>query len=997
MTTSLIQTRSRNVSFGSTLLEPKKSPGKAGEKGMMKLITNAHLLNLLGKQTIYHYEVTINGVSSRSDRKLRLSEPNGPRDRDDFPLLNRRDKCRDVFMAFNQTMERSLRESGNLLYYDLSKTIFTLKKLELQGEVKYVFNIGTVPSVERPDAARFKHYEFIIKPAMGLEIGDLSFVSNDMAKMDRSLEQFLDIATSQSVNLDNQRFIELRRLGFTFWLQRNMGCRIIEGEQGLGQMTPSIVIQAKKSAFHIPDMSVLEKAKIFLSREDTGIETGDITHHDHELICTGLTGIYAEPRYGPSGRFFRIDAVTKPNGGGGQNAENTYINHQISGNITIQRYFREQYHKELQFPKAPLLVSQRRMGEPAYYPMELCYVLDGQRVKGEQSANREMIGVTAVAPTVLKVHNERVKDALQLVNNDYLTKASVRFENAPLHVDFRVIGPPSIAYQQTNFNRWVAYAFAPREGDSVRRSGFNEDCWRNFVAKYASEMRSRGIECPEPSAIYLHWGNAASDVMNILRKEADNHAEFALIGHAKGSEGDDVHAAIKVFEQQTEVVTQAVSFDLVDDIMNKGKHLPIANCIHKTNMKMGGLNYALLMDDPLVSQLFDGQTLFLGFAMNYPGGFAPTETGNIYPNGNGKLGSNGNVNVGNGTNQNSKAISAGQQGRSFGALPPPSCIGWAATIGKHKDEYIGDFVYQAPRREEKIDVVASVVKRCVERFKQNKKAFPKRIIVLRNGCAEGQFEYIMKFEIPLVKKELEELVCDAKLTVLVPNKLQDVRFVRQDAKADEKNPEQNIRPGTVVDTVVVHPKRTEFFLNSHVAIKGTARTPHYTLLRDENDLSMDTLQAMVHSLCFGHQVVTKPTSLPSPVYIADEYAKRGRNIYAHYSKHGLDNSKSLEKIVKDKKFSWPLRSYDDMTKVLSFVATQYLKDLRNLNFKQMAAHFEALPWFPVSLSDDIIGLGDAPTTLTCRFNNCEFRVRALKNAEGRWTVGFLHGHSHNAD
>uniref|UniRef100_A0A183BQZ0 SET domain-containing protein n=1 Tax=Globodera pallida TaxID=36090 RepID=A0A183BQZ0_GLOPA len=773
---------------------------------------------------------------------------------------------------------------------------------------------------------------------MGLEIGDLSFVCNDMAKMERSLEQFLDIATSQLVNLDKDSS-NSRRLAFIFWLQRNM----VLTRENVRSLKPIIrssaldrirVVESLKSAFHIPDMSVLEKAKIFIPRESSNIGTGDITNHDHELICTGLTGIYAEPRYGPSGRFFRIDAVTKPNGGGGQNAENTYINHQISGNITIQRYFREQYHKELQFPKAPLLVSQRRMGEPAYYPMELCYVLDGQRVKSEQSANRCYCGAT---------------------NCFESTQRTVSFENNPLHVDFRVIGPPSIVYRDnatlqpdsakcewtpspnmnylTNakINRWVAYAFALRDSDSVRRSSFNEDFWRNFVAKYASEMCAKGILCPPPSSIFIHWGISTSDVINILRKEADNHAEFALIGHAKGSEGDDVHAAIKVFEQQTEVVTQAVSFDLVDDIMNKGKHLPIANCIHKTNMKMGGLNYALLMDDPLVSQLFDGQTLFLGFAMNYPGGFAPTETGNIYPNGgngNGKLGSNGNVNVGNGTNGNPKAISAGQQGRSFGALPPPSCIGWAATIGKHKDEYIGDFVYQSPRRDEKIDVVASVVKRCIERFKQNKNAFPKRIIVLRNGCAEGQFEFIMKYEIPLVKKELEELGCDAKLTVLVPDKLQDVRFVRHDANPDEPAPEQNIRPGTVVDTVVVHPKRTEFFLNSHVAIQGTARTPHYTLLRDENDMSMDTLQAMVHCLCFGHQVVTKPTSLPSPVYIAEEYAKRGRNIYAHYSKHGLDNSKSLEKIVKDKTLAWPLRNYEDMTTVLSFVATLFLKDLR---------------------------------------------------------------------
>uniref|UniRef100_A0A914GXV2 Uncharacterized protein n=1 Tax=Globodera rostochiensis TaxID=31243 RepID=A0A914GXV2_GLORO len=232
--------------------------------------------------------------------------------------------------------------------------------------------------------------------------------------------------------------------------------------------------------------------------------------------------------------------------------------------------------------------------------LELCYVLDGQRVKGEQSANREMIGVTAVAPTVLKVHNERVKGALQLVNNEYLTMASVCFENAPLHVDFRVIGPPSIVYRdnatlrpdsmgewkptlRTNYllnakiNRWVAYAFDPRDGDSVRRS-------------------SRLLE-------------------------------------------------------------------------------------------------------------------------------------------------------------------------------------------------------------------------------------------------------------------------------------------------------------------------------------GSACTPHYTLLREENDLSMDTLQAMVHCLCFGHQFVTKPTLLPSS-------AKRNRNIYAHNSKYGLDDSKSLEKVGKDKNLAWPLRNYEDMTTVLSFVTTQFLKDLR---------------------------------------------------------------------
>ena len=50
---------------------------------------------------------------------------------------------------------------------------------------------------------------------------------------------------------------------------------------------------------------------------------------------------------------------------------------------------------------------------------------------------------------------------------------------------------------------------------------------------------------------------------------------------------------------------------------------------------------------------------------------------------------------------------------------------------------------------------------------------------------------------------------------------------------------------------------------------------------------------MTYALCYGHQIVYIPTSIPTPVYVAEaslrkityyilflqEYAKRGRNIY----------------------------------------------------------------------------------------------------------------------
>lgn len=72
--------------------------------------------------------------------------------------------------------------------------------------------------------------------------------------------------------------------------------------------------------------------------------------------------------------------------------------------------------------------------------------------------------------------------------------------------------------------------------------------------------------------------------------------------------------------------------------------------------------------------------------------------------------------------------------------------------------------------------------------------------------------------------------------------------------------QNNIKPGTVVDTGIVHPKYSEFllldtsnavgldefYLNSHSAIQGSAKTPRYTALIDESDFDMDALEMMTY-------------------------------------------------------------------------------------------------------------------------------------------------------
>jgi eukaryotic translation initiation factor 2C len=56
-----------------------------------------------------------------------------------------------------------------------------------------------------------------------------------------------------------------------------------------------------------------------------------------------------------------------------------------------------------------------------------------------------------------------------------------------------------------------------------------------------------------------------------------------------------------------------------------------------------------------------------------------------------------------------------------------------------------------------------------------------------------------------------------KVTFLIVKKRHNTRFFVQDPNTGNMN---NVQPGTVVDTDIVHPEGFDFYLNSHAAIQG---------------------------------------------------------------------------------------------------------------------------------------------------------------------------------
>lgn len=82
--------------------------------------------------------------------------------------------------------------------------------------------------------------------------------------------------------------------------------------------------------------------------------------------------------------------------------------------------------------------------------------------------------------------------------------------------------------------------------------------------------------------------------------------------------------------------------------------------------------------------------------------------------------------------------------------------------------------------------------------------------------------------------------------------------------------------GTVIDTDVTSSTRYDFFVNSHAGIQGTNRPSKYTVLIDENDITVDQMQNFIFRLSHGFARCTRSVSMVNSAFYAHLLAMRGR-------------------------------------------------------------------------------------------------------------------------
>ncbi|XP_015881205.3 protein argonaute 16 [Ziziphus jujuba] len=140
---------------------------------------------------------------------------------------------------------------------------------------------------------------------------------------------------------------------------------------------------------------------------------------------------------------------------------------------------------------------------------------------------------------------------------------------------------------------------------------------------------------------------------------------------------------------------------------------------------------------------------------------------------------------------------------------------------------------------------------------------PTQIIVFRDGVSESQFNQVLNVELDQIIKAYMHLgeADIPKFTVIIAQKNHHTKLFQ--AKAPD-----NIPPGTIVDTKIVHPRNYDFYLCAHAGMIGTSRPAHYHVLVDEIGFSPDDLQNFIHSLSYVYQRSTTAISIVAPICYA---------------------------------------------------------------------------------------------------------------------------------
>ncbi|XP_057488619.1 protein argonaute 16-like [Actinidia eriantha] len=509
--------------------------------------------------------------------------------------------------------------------------------------------------------------------------------------------------------------------------------------------------------------------------------------------------------------------------------------------ITVYEYFTKHRNIELTYSAYMPCIDVGKPKRPSYLPLELCTLVSLQRyTKALSSLQRASLVEKSrqKPPERIRVVTDAIRN--YCYDDDPLLAASgISIEKKLTQVDGRVLEAPKLKFGNNedflprngrwNFNnkqlltpirieRWAVVNFSGR-CDTSHLSRELINCGRN-----------KGIHIDRPHTLIEEdpQHRRSSPVVrvdrmfeNILAK-LPGPPQFLLCVLPERKTSEIYGPWKKKSLSEFGIATQCISPTKINDQY-------LTNVLLKINSKLGGTNSLLAIEQSSrIPMIKDTPTMILGMD-----------------------------------------VSHGSPGRS----DIPSI---AAVVGSRSWPLISRYRAAVRTQSSKVEMIESLYnplangdddgimrELLVDFYQTSNGRKPAQIIVFRDGVSESQFNQVLNWELDQMIKAFQHLdeVDVPKFTVVVAQKNHHTKLFQAGAP-------ENVPPGTVVDTKIVHPRNYDFYLCAQAGMIGTSRPAHYHVLLDEIGFSPDDLQNLIHSLSYVYQRSTSAISIVAPVCYA---------------------------------------------------------------------------------------------------------------------------------
>ncbi|CAI5510149.1 unnamed protein product [Closterium sp. Naga37s-1] len=584
-----------------------------------------------------------------------------------------------------------------------------------------------------------------------------------------------------------------------------------------------------------PNASLSDGERVKLKRALHGIKVG-VTHRD-------------------TPRRYRIQGLTR------EPAHALTFTIEGEGETSLVAYFRSAYGYTIRHPNLPCVMAGG--GGKSYLPMEVCHIIGGQRYgpKLNEEQVSSLLRFTCTRPDVRAGEIGSMVTRNDYPNDAYASEFGMLVHPHMTRLYARLLDPPRLVYKDkkdvvprfgawnmmggqrlidgARITHWTIVNFAPYlDAMGVQRFG-------QALTQRCADL---GVHM-EPRPVVPPLTGRVESVEAVMRQLADASSRAVPPGQwlqlavvilpGRGTFYNEIKL---IAETQLNVVTQCC---LVNHAQ-KCQSQYLANLVLKINVKLGGRNVLLQSESigrlPMVAER---PTIVFGADVTHP---SPGD-------------------------DSSPSIAAVVASRDW---PCANRYGCLLRTQAHRQEII-EGLHEERRGADGSMQAGGLVRDLLMEFYQTAKRKPERIIFFRDGVSEGQFYQVLAYELEAVKAACRAMdpsgSYSPRITYVVVQKRHHTRLFPADNNRDKNG---NVMPGTVVDSVICHPREFDFFLNSHASIQGTSRPTHYRVLWDENGFTADSMQALCYSLCYTYARCTRSVSLVPPAYYADLAATRAR-------------------------------------------------------------------------------------------------------------------------